>query len=153
MPSCGPVTEVAKEMWAALERGETADAAWDVLRGRGNVRRLEPGRTLADRLERTESRLFVLPAPLEAEVTLELEKLGGWARAVFSVCTTDRNLQVTPLWRVTLAGGRNRRGRFVKTLGARGILSVYVEVESAVYGLEYALTLRSVGPGQGPVRA
>ena len=150
MPSCGPVTEVAKEMWEALE-GERAGTAQDVYGRMQNVRRLEPGRTLTDRLERTESRLFVLPAPLEAEVTLELEKLGGWARAVFSVCTTDRNLQVTPLWRVALAGGRNRRGRFVKALNARGILSVYVEVESAVYGLEYALTLLMEN-GQGPVR-
>ena len=138
MHTCGPVTTVAKEMWDALER-----TAGEASEERSHPRTLKLDHTLHDHLIRTESRLFILPTPLETAVTLEVEKLGGRARAVFGTCKIDRNLQVTPLWRVKLASG-NRHRRFAKTLGGvRGrLLSVYVESESAVHRLAYTLTLR-----------
>ena len=141
MNTCGPVTELAEEIWRAIETVGTADLEVQL---RPHTRLLVLGRTTEDQITRDHSRLFVLPDAAASDVTLEIEKLGGRARATFNVCKIDRNMQVENVWRLDLASGtRNRRKRFTRTLDhLEGyLLSVYAEV-GTLQTLHYSLTLR-----------
>ena len=143
MNACGPVTELAEKIWEALETVGAADLETQL---RPHIRLLKLGRTTEDQIVHAYSRLLILPEVLEADVTLEIEKLDGQARASFNVCKIDRNMQVESVWHLDLASGtRNRHQRFVRTLSnMRGqLLSVHVEVGAARM-LQYALTLRHI---------